>query len=127
MADSGGFVRLDDIEALDSLATRSFEEPTVIYKHSMTCTLSAVARQEMAAFCRESGRPVYEVVVQRARALSDAIAERFGVRHESPQVIVLFRGEPQFHASHRRVSAEIVREALLEAANPMSSTSEEPR
>ncbi|HET6567945.1 MAG TPA: bacillithiol system redox-active protein YtxJ [Rhodothermales bacterium] len=126
MVDFDGFVRLDEEGHLDSLDARSFEEPVVIYKHSTTCTLSSWARDEMGAFVRESGLPVYQVVVQHARPLSNAIAERYGIRHESPQVILLFRGMPQFHASHRRVTAEAVQQALSEVAGQESGVSEEP-
>lgn len=39
------------------------------------------------------------------RELSLAVAERTGVRHESPQVICLFGGRPVGHASHYDINA----------------------
>ena len=58
--------------------------------------------------------PVYEVVVQRARDVSNAIAARLGLRHESPQVILLSGNEVLFHASHGGVTPDAIRACLAE-------------
>ena len=55
--------------------------------------------------------PVFEVVVQSARPLSNHIETFFGIRHETPQVIVLYRGQPTFDTSHRGVTADAVHDA----------------
>jgi bacillithiol system protein YtxJ len=47
-----------------------------------------------------------EVLVREDRALSQAIAERTGVRHESPQVICLVGGRAVAHASHYDITVE---------------------
>lgn len=107
------FERIDDQNDIQSLADSSRQKPVVIYKHSITCPVSAWAREEMIAFARETGHSVYEVLVQHARPVSNAIAERYGIRHESPQVIVLHQDQPVFHASHRRVTAQAVKDALV--------------
>lgn len=56
------------------------------------------------------------VEVQRARALSTEIESRLGVIHESPQVIVLSKGQVAWNASHFQITAEAVTEAVREAA-----------
>ena len=55
------------------------------------------------------------VEVQRARALSMEIECRLGVMHESPQVIVLRNGQVVWNASHFRITAAAVAEAVREA------------
>jgi len=50
--------------------------------------------------------PVYLVDVIAQRPLSREIAARLGIRHESPQVIVLRNGAVAWHGSHSDVSAE---------------------
>ncbi len=109
---TSGFLRLNDENDIRTIADRSHQEPVVIFKHSATCPVSAWARDQMSAFARETGRTVYEVVVQYARPVSNTIAERYGIRHESPQVIVLFQDRPQFHVSHRGITTGAVRDAL---------------
>jgi len=49
-----------------------------------------------------------DVVMQRN--LSLALAEEVGVRHESPQLILLNNGKVAAHASHSRVTEDTVEE-----------------
>lgn len=99
-------------EELAAAVACSNEQPIVLFKHSATCGVSFRARREIEHLTETTDPPVYEVVVQHARALSSLIAERWRIRHESPQVIVLHRGEPIFSASHRRVTAQALRDAI---------------
>lgn len=91
-------------------------ELALIYKHSPHCGLSSIARVEMVWFAQGNPEvPIWTVDVIHQRSLSDDIAARFGIRHESPQVILLRRGRPVFDASHRGVSAVAVERELLHA------------
>jgi hypothetical protein len=47
-----------------------------------------------------------EVLVREDRPLSLTVAERTGVRHESPQVICLINGRAAAHLSHRGITGE---------------------
>ena len=104
--------RLTSDDELQAAVDPSFAEPTVVFKHSLSCPVSAWARDEMLLYARGKEAPVYEVIVQTARPVSNAIAERFGVIHESPQVLVLDKGRVVHHASHRRVTAAALRDVL---------------
>ena len=109
------FHPLQTPEQLEQARERSFGEPVVLYKHSLTCPVSTWAQQQMRQLSREEDPPVYALVVQESRPLSNEIAARLSIRHETPQAIVLYRGRPIFHASHRRVTADRVREAAAGA------------
>lgn len=109
------FLPLATEEDLESALTRSHDEPIVLFKHSAICTLSARANSKMAAL-EEGDAPVYRLIVQRSRKLSNAIEQRFEIRHESPQAIVVRDGHPVAHTSHRGVTADFVREHATEAA-----------
>lgn len=98
-------------EQLEQARARSHQEPVVLYKHSITCPISTAAQQQMRQLTRAEDPPVYALVVQESRRLSDEIASSLDIRHETPQAIVLYRDRPIFHASHRRVTADGVREA----------------
>ena len=98
--------------SLDDVMAHSAREPVVLYKHSAYCGISMRACRQLAQLNEPDDPPVYEVVVQEDRALSKEVAERLGVRHETPQVIVLHEGRPVFHTSHHRVTAQAVRDAL---------------
>lgn len=105
------FVRVMGIPAFEELLNRSRERPVVIFKHSTTCPISAAAYDEMEQFKGE----VALVDVQRAQELSKEIENKTGIRHESPQVIVLGKGKVVWNASHWKVTAGAVAEAVERA------------
>jgi bacillithiol system protein YtxJ len=78
----------------------------VLYKHSPICPTSDVAYEEMLALRRRRAVPVYMVDVIHHRPLSRALAERLGVRHASPQAIILRDGVAAWHRSHYEIQAE---------------------
>ena len=78
----------------------------VLYKHSPICPTSEVAYEEMLAFRRRRAVPVFMVDVIHHRPLSRALAERIGVRHASPQAIILRDGVAAWHRSHYEIQAE---------------------
>jgi bacillithiol system protein YtxJ len=104
------FVRITDFESFEELARRSQNTPVVVFKHSTTCPISAAAYNEMSRFDGE----VALVEVQSDRNLSKEIERITGVAHESPQVLVLRNGKVVWNASHWKVKAEAVREAVRE-------------
>jgi bacillithiol system protein YtxJ len=96
----------------------SEEQPVLVFKHSSACPVSAKADEELKSLAEDGSLPVYKLVVQESRALSDEIADHLGVRHETPQAIVLDDQTPVFDASHFDVTAEAVREAVRSATSP---------
>ena len=107
---SNGFVELSDSDSLDRFLAESNGFPAIVFKHSDSCGASARAHGQMS----QIERPVGLVIVQSARALSDEIAVRTGVEHETPQVFILRDGEVLWTASHGQIRAEVVKAALLE-------------
>ena len=55
---------------------------------------------------------IFVLPVQASRTLSTAVAQRFGIRHESPQAMVIDRGEVAWHGSHYRATATSIAAAL---------------
>ena len=90
-------------------------EPVVLFKHSITCGISHRARRQIGQLTEERDPPVYEVIIQEMRPLSNKIEEQLGIRHQSPQVIVLHQRQPIFDASHGRVTAQAVRDVVENA------------
>jgi bacillithiol system protein YtxJ len=88
----------------------------VVYKHSARCGSCLAALQEVQRFAADHAEiPVYQVDVLAERALSDAIAERLGVRHASPQVIVVRDGRAAWSATHWSVTAMALAEQVSRA------------
>lgn len=102
------FLKITHKEGLEELISNSNSRPVVIFKHSNSCPISAVAYREMENLDGD----VSLIEVQSARDVSLEIASRTGVRHESPQVIILRDGKAVWNASHFDVKARDVAEAV---------------
>jgi len=102
------FFKIDNQETLDKLITDSKTKPVIIFKHSTACGISASAYREMEKLDGQ----VNLLEVQSARDVSRQLADLTGVRHETPQVIVLKDGKAVWNASHFDVKAGAVRQAV---------------
>lgn len=100
-------------DATQALAD-SHHHVVVVYKHSPICDLSAGALDEMNLFRAQapSDLDLRLVDVLSARPASQLFEARTGVRHESPQVLVIKNGIVTWNASHRRITAGAVAAAL---------------
>lgn len=103
---AGELVSIEHIHSEEEL-TAALEQPrAVLYKHSTRCGISTRTLREVERFAEQvPDVPVYVIDVISDRDLSNAIADRFEIRHQSPQVVVLENGEPIWHASHFLISA----------------------
>ena len=107
-----GFIELHQANELDELLGKSAQQPVILFKHSNTCGVSARAYREMA----KVEEPVGIVTVQQARPLSNEIENRFKLAHETPQVLIVRNGKLAWSASHFRITADAVNEAVKESA-----------
>lgn len=113
-ASGQGMEELTTLDELETVIARSADRAVILFKHSPTCGTSAQAEEEIQGLLAlgDPGADFYVVSVRRSRPLSDAIAERFGIRHESPQALLVRSGEVRWHASHFRVSAVRIADAI---------------
>ncbi|MBL8730399.1 MAG: bacillithiol system redox-active protein YtxJ [Planctomycetes bacterium] len=89
----------------------------LLFKHSTACPISAAAYEEYRAFCAgHPDAPTALVDVIADRPAARGIAERCGVRHESPQAILFANGRPVWHASHMAITAATLAAAWAQHA-----------
>lgn len=106
-------LRLRQAQDFEQLLEQSKSAPVVIFKHSTQCAISDQAYQEFERFVQTAGELVFGMVlVIEDREVSNMIAARLGVRHESPQVILIENGRPKWNASHWRITIEALSEAV---------------
>jgi len=98
------FNEIHDTEELAALIEKSNEQSVILFKHSTTCPISAGVYQEIS----NADADINLIVVQHARNVSTEIAEKTGIKHESPQAIILKNGKVVYHASHYDVTAQEV-------------------
>jgi bacillithiol system protein YtxJ len=108
---------LSDVDMLEAAIAESVERPVLLFKHSRTCGISCEALDELRAHVAEqadeSAAAAYKVItVQSHRGLSDNAAKRLGIRHETPQAILLKDGRVVWNASHFRITAAALARAI---------------
>lgn len=111
---------LEHVDELHRLIEESQTRPVLLFKHSYTCGISMEALEELVAHMNDRGpdrvahaAPQYAMVtVQTHRAVSNAIAQQLGVRHETPQALLIKDGRVVWSASHFRVTAAAVDTAI---------------
>jgi len=101
-------------EQITDLVQASHEQPVLIFKHSTTCSISAAAKSKIERQWADSGLelPIYYLDLLRFRPLSAQIAEQFGIRHESPQLLLIQDGECVYDASHMGIRLADVKTAV---------------
>jgi bacillithiol system protein YtxJ len=104
------------IPLTDATLDATLAQPSVLlFKHSPICGVSRWAHEameEVEVEAARSGVPVVIVDVVHARPLSQAVAERTGVTHQSPQLLLLEGGRVSWHLSHGAITSEAVRRRL---------------
>ena len=106
---------LTESKQLDEIEKESEKQPVVIFKHSTSCGIS---RMVLKNFERSYDLPkdkevkLYFLDLLANRNISNEVANRFGVRHESPQMIILKDRKVVHHASHHSIELESVKEHI---------------
>ena len=101
-----GWRSLTDLGQLNEIIDLSTEKPVVIFKHSTRCSISRMALKQF-----ENEFDLNEKVVSflldliEYRNISNEIASRFGVQHQSPQIILISDGKAVYNASHESIEA----------------------
>lgn len=101
---------LDELPQLDEIFKLSQDTPIIIFKHSSRCAISRMALKNFENEYKLSGdaAKIYFLDILNHRDISAAIAERFGVWHESPQLLLIYKGKAVYNSSHSDISAEEV-------------------
>lgn len=104
------WTRLSDLSQLDEIIEESKEKPVMIYKHSTRCGISGMALNRLERSWDATGEAVkpYYLDLLSFREISDEVAERFQVYHQSPQVIVVKNGKAVYDDSHMGISFEVL-------------------
>ncbi len=101
---------ISDLEDADKL---SYDNDVLLFKHSATCSISHMAKMRLESSWNLSDRLIpYYLDLKTYRNVSDTISEKYQVHHESPQVIIIRKGECIYDASHLDISVEEISETL---------------
>ncbi|RTY88890.1 bacillithiol system redox-active protein YtxJ [Flavobacterium sp. RSP15] len=98
---------LTDLVQLDEIIAISNEKPVAIFKHSARCSISRMALKQFENEFNSSDKVTpYFLDLITHRDISNEIANRFGVTHQSPQLILIKDGKAIYNVSHSDIDAE---------------------
>jgi bacillithiol system protein YtxJ len=109
------WIALNSLDQLDAIAAESAHAPVLIYKHSTRCNISRTAldRLERNYKAEEmSGVKAYYLDLISYREISNAVAQKFGIAHESPQALLIKNGKATFTASHFEIDYRSIQKHL---------------
>lgn len=98
---------LGTMDQLDSIIEESKSKPVAIFKHSTRCGISRGVLKifERSYSLSEDQLKLFYLDLLANRDISNEIAGRFQVPHESPQIIVIKDGQVVHHDSHHSIEA----------------------
>ena len=101
---------LESMEDLDNAEQISQEKTVILFKHSTRCSISRfVLKQFENTYNIPADKmAIYFLDLIEYRPISNEIANRFGVTHQSPQLIVLKDGKAVFDSSHESIDAAVL-------------------
>lgn len=110
--------KLIDLTSLDQLSevlAKSNQRTQLIFKHSNACPISTMAYRQMEGYLKNSPSEDVDywlVVVQTARSISNEVASKLDITHQSPQAILVKDGHAVWNKSHYDITEKSLTEAI---------------
>lgn len=102
--------KLETIEGLNEIVSKSFNAPIVLFKHSTRCSISSMALSRMSSGIEHVDFYLLDIIAHRN--ISNEVTERFEVMHQSPQVFIIHQGKCIFNTSHLGISSAVIEKNL---------------
>ena len=96
------WIPLQSLQQLEEILAQP--GPALLFKHSTRCSISNVALERLTKSSLSDLAPAYLVDLLSYRELSNAIATRLQVHHESPQVLLVKEGQCFYDESHLSIT-----------------------
>ena len=108
------WLALTDKAQLQDIIKISIAKPVLIFKHSTRCGISRMVLKNFESDydIPETEIDMYFLDLLEYRILSNDISEKFKVAHQSPQVLVIKKGEVIYHDSHDSITVETTKEVI---------------
>ncbi len=108
------WLELKEAGQLETIKAESHQQPVLIFKHSTRCSISRAVLDRLERHWSNadvSDVKPYFLDLLTYRPLSNQIALDFDVEHESPQAIIIYRGNPVYVQSHFGIDLAAIRQA----------------
>ncbi len=106
---------LNQLTVLDEIKEQSKTQKVLIFKHSTTCSISAMSLSRLERSWSDNEmvklKPYY-LDLLKFREISNKIAQEFGIKHESPQVLIIENGICVYNSSHNAINYQEIKKML---------------
>lgn len=108
------WIPLEQVDQIDEVIEQSYEKPVVIFKHSTRCSISrfALRQWESQYISGDLDMHFYFIDLLNYRKVSNEVAIRFQVVHQSPQILFIRNGKCVYHESHDGISLDHLRKIV---------------
>lgn len=100
------WIPLVSVSQIAEIKERSLQKPQLIFKHSIRCSTSSLAKGRLEKGTTPDNIDFYYLDLINYREISNLVAEAFKVHHESPQVLLIRNGECTYEESHIGIRME---------------------
>src|SRR6478672_5052725 len=104
------WITLKSETQLDEIREKSKEKPQLIFKHSIRCGISGMAKNRLERSEQPATIDFYYLDLINYRSLSNMLSEYFMVNHESPQILLIKDGECIYDESHSAIRMDEILE-----------------
>ena len=107
------WIELKEISQLSVIAEESINKTVLIFKHSTRCIISKMAlRSFESEYNFGNDFSCYYLDLIAHREISNEIANRFNIEHQSPQLLIIKDGVVVYNESHEGINAQILNDYI---------------
>lgn len=109
------WIELNSLEQLEEIVRESIQNTVLIYKHSTRCNISRTTLDRLERNYKAEEMPgvkAYYLDLISYREISNAVAQKFGIEHESPQALLIKNGKATYTASHFEIDYRAIQKHL---------------
>jgi bacillithiol system protein YtxJ len=108
--------KIAQIEQLVDIDVQSHQAPVILFKHSTRCSISSAALARLERSWNENEMEevqAYYLDLIANRTTSNAVADHYEIEHQSPQVLVIKKGDCVYNESHMGIDYEELKQVVL--------------
>jgi bacillithiol system protein YtxJ len=104
------WLALTSVSQLDEIEDASNSKLVVLFKHSTRCSISRMALRQFENDFESNDQILpYYLDLLNHRDISNEIASKFSVVHQSPQLLIISKEKCIYNASHSDIDAEVIK------------------
>ena len=101
------WINVDSVQQLTEILEKTTDKTNLFFKHSTRCSISSMALKLFESDWKNiENVDCYFIDLISFRDVSNTIAQKTNIEHQSPQVIVLKNNNVIYHASHQSIDAK---------------------